>query len=41
VICDTDWGDYEIYNIFKLIRENYGYRMFLDDLPSATVFDKN
>ena len=39
-LCQTEYNDVDQYRtVQKLIHEGYGYRMYLDDLPSATVYD--
>jgi hypothetical protein len=36
-LCDKSWGKDQIAKFYDLVNKGYGYRMFLDDLPSATV----
>lgn len=38
-MCDQEvfWNVEEVKQFKKLVAENYGYKVFLDDLPSATV----
>lgn len=38
-LCTKTWTNAEVLQIQDLIKKNYGYRMFLDDLPSATFIN--
>jgi len=31
------WSEPEVENFQRLVADNYGYRMYLDDLPSAVT----
>jgi hypothetical protein len=33
------WETHQVQQFQKLVTENYGYKMFLDDLPSATLLE--
>ena len=35
-LCDKYWSKNQVSKFFDLVNKGYGYRMFLDDLPSAT-----
>lgn len=38
MLCDElSWSSNDIQTFQKLVKENYGYKLFLDDLPSATT----
>jgi hypothetical protein len=34
------WNEQEVEEVHRLIVENYGFKMFLDDLPSATLINQ-
>lgn len=34
---ELEWTTEQVETFQKLVIENYGYKMFLDDLPSATT----
>ena len=37
-LCQREWSAVEASRFTKLVQNNYGYRMYLDDLPSATKY---
>lgn len=37
-LCEREWSLEEVSKFHKLVRNNYGYRLYLDDLPSATKY---
>lgn len=49
VLCEEIiWSEAEVLNFQSLVADNYGYRMFLDELPSAitlgegdTLYEEN
>lgn len=38
-LCQREWSLKETKEFEQLVRQGYGYRLFLDDLPSATKYD--
>ena len=38
-LCKREWSVTDVQRFEKLVGQNYGYRLFLDDLPSATKYD--
>ena len=36
---EREWEKKEVDLFSKLVGQNYGYRMYLDDLPSATKYE--
>ena len=36
-ICEKEWDRDQVVKFSSLVNRGYGYRMYLDDLPSATV----
>ena len=37
-LCDREWSVNDSNRFQKLVHQNYGYRLYLDDLPSATKY---
>ena len=37
-MCSKTWDLNQVNKFTKMVTEDYGYRLFLDDLPSATVW---
>ena len=38
-LCEREWSRAEVDLFRELVAQGYGYRLFLDDLPSATKYD--
>lgn len=38
-LCTKTWSQAQIVKFQSMVNAGYGYRMYLDDLPSATVFE--
>ena len=38
-LCEREWEKKEVDLFSKLVNQNYGYRMYVDDLPSATKYE--
>ena len=39
VLCEKTWDLEQVEKFTKLAKKGYGYRMYLDDMPSATLYD--
>ena len=38
MLCEREWSKDDTRKFEKLVKYDYGYRLFLDDLPSATKY---
>ena len=37
-LCERQWSKEEVEKFTQMTQSGYGYRMYLDDLPSATMY---
>lgn len=38
-VCSKYWDFQRVMSFSSLVQQDYGYRLFVDDLPSATVLE--
>ena len=38
IVCDSEWTPNDVDQFKNLVRQSYGYRLYLDDLPSKTMY---
>ena len=38
-VCEKEWNRDQVLKFSSLVNKGYGYRLYLDDLPSATIIE--
>ena len=38
-LCEQEWNFEQVQRFYKFVKHGYGYRLYLDDLPSATIIN--